>query len=52
VEAVVEEISYQGWGLPQAISTLEKDLTPFALIWDLCHLTGRKLILREGRCTS
>jgi hypothetical protein len=31
---------------------LEKDLILFVQIWDLCHPTGRKLILREGRCTS
>jgi hypothetical protein len=51
VQVVVKKTSYQGWDLPQVISILEMDLTLFALIWALCHLTGRKLILREGRCT-
>jgi len=47
-----EETIYQEWEPPQVISMLERELTLFIQIWDLCHLTGRKLILREGKCTS
>jgi hypothetical protein len=52
VETVLEETSYQEWEPPQVISMLERELTPFIQIWDLCHPIGRKLILREGKCTS
>jgi hypothetical protein len=51
VEVVMEKTSYQVWDLPQAISTLGMGPTLCTLIWALCHLTGRKLTLREGRCT-
>jgi hypothetical protein len=50
--AVVTKTSYQWWDAPQVIFILGMDLTLFALIWALYHLTGRKLILREGKCTS
>jgi hypothetical protein len=52
VETVLEETSYQEWEPPQVISMLERELTLFIQIWDLFHLIGRKLIQREGKCTS
>jgi len=52
VETVLEETSYQEWEPPQVISTLERELTLFIPIWDPFHLIGRKLTLREGKCTS
>jgi hypothetical protein len=52
VEVVLKETRYRGWELPRVISMLAKDLTLFVQIWDLCHPTGRKLILREERYTS
>jgi hypothetical protein len=51
VEIVLEETHYQEQEHPQVISMLEKGLTLFSPIWDLCRQTGRKLILREGKCT-
>jgi hypothetical protein len=52
VETILEETSCQEWEPHQVISMLERELTVFIQIWDLCHLIGRKLILREGKCTS
>jgi hypothetical protein len=52
VEKVLEETSYQEREPRQVISMLERGLNVFIQIWDLCHLTGRKRILREGKCTS
>jgi hypothetical protein len=52
VETVLEETIYQELEPHQVISMLEMELTVFIPIWDLCHLIGRKLILREGKCTS
>jgi hypothetical protein len=47
----VKGSKYWGWELPQVISMLEKVPTLFVQIWDLCHPTGRKLILSEERYT-